>query len=51
MKSLVITTINQPTVALTQYRDILLDLGWHIIIVGDRQTPADFDLPGADYLS
>ena len=51
MKSLVITTINQPTVALTKYRDILLDLGWHIIIVGDRKTPAGFDLPGADYLS
>jgi hypothetical protein len=30
---------------------MLLELGWHIIIVGDRKTPADFDLPGADYLS
>jgi hypothetical protein len=51
MKSLVITTINRPTVALQKYKDILLEQGWNIIIVGDKKTPTDFKLPGAEYLS
>jgi hypothetical protein len=51
MKALVITTINPPTLALFKYKDILLDLGWRIIVVGDRKTPPDFDLPGVDFLN
>jgi hypothetical protein len=51
MKSLVITTINRPTLALQKYQDILLDQGWKIIVVGDKKTPTDFQLPGAEYLS
>ena len=51
IKSFVITTIQNPTDALFKYRDILLDLGWNIIIIGDKKTPSEFDLPGADYLS
>lgn len=51
MKFLVITTINKPTEALFKYKDILLDLGWRIIVVGDKKTPTDFDLPGVDYFN
>jgi len=51
VKSLVITTIHKPTAALFKYTDILLDLGWKIIVVGDKKTPRDFDLPGADYFN
>ena len=51
IKSFVITTIQNPTDALFKYRDILLDLGWNIILIGDKKTPSEFDLPGADYLS
>jgi hypothetical protein len=51
MKSLVITTINQPTVALYKYQEILEKDSWKVIVVGDRKTPDDFDLPGVDYLS
>ncbi|CAD5961626.1 putative glycosyltransferase STELLO2 [Planktothrix tepida] len=51
MKAFVLTTINSPTDALFKYRDILVDLGWNIIIVGDKKTPSTFDVPGAEYLS
>ncbi|MCF3624948.1 STELLO glycosyltransferase family protein [Planktothrix agardhii 1801] len=51
IKSFVLTTIQNPTDALFKYRDILLDSGWNIIIIGDKKTPSEFDLPGADYLS
>lgn len=52
MKFLVITTINQPTVAIYKYRDLLLELGWKIIIVGDWKTPHEFcEVAGVDYLS
>lgn len=51
MKYLVITTIQSPTLALFKYRDILLELGWSIVVVGDLKSPSTFDLPGIDYLN
>ncbi|WP_333464911.1 STELLO glycosyltransferase family protein [Microcoleus sp. T3_B1] len=51
MNFLVITTIQSPTPALFKYRDLLLELGWRIVVVGDQKSPPTFDLPGVDYLN
>lgn len=51
MKALVITTIQAPTPAMYKYRDMLLDQGWSIIVVGDKKSPPTYDLPGVNYLS
>lgn len=51
MKYLVATTINPPTDAICRLRDRALDLGWKMVVVGDRKTPDDFRLDGADFLS
>jgi hypothetical protein len=51
VKALVITTIQAPTPAMYKYRDMLLDQGWIIIVIGDKKSPPNYDLPGVDYLN
>lgn len=49
MNHLVITTINKPTQAMVQLAEGARKHGWNMIVIGDRKSPPDFDLPGADY--
>jgi STELLO glycosyltransferases len=51
VKALVITTIQAPTLAMYKYRDMLLDKGWSIIVIGDKKGPPNYDLPGVNYLN
>lgn len=30
---------------------MLLDQGWSIIVIGDKKSPPNYDLPGVDYLN
>lgn len=47
-KFLVITTINHPTEAIRQF-SLLKD--WNVIVVGDKKTPADWQIENVKYLS
>lgn len=50
MKYLVITTINPPNVgSLFKLREFLSD--WEIVVVGDKKTPGNWEIPGVIYLS
>lgn len=44
---IIITTIQHATPAVRDFAEIP---GWQVVVVGDRKTPADWDLPGAVYL-
>lgn len=45
---IVTTTINEPTEALLQFAS---KDDWHLVVVGDLKTPADFFIENATYLS
>jgi hypothetical protein len=47
-KVIVTTTINKPTVALKAYARME---DWHLVVVGDKNTPSEFLIEGATYLS
>lgn len=47
MRAVVITTINEPTAAIKQVAAVE---GWETIVVGDRKTPVDWDVPGVHFL-
>lgn len=49
-KWIIITTINQPTVALRKFAAMRAG-GWNMVVVGDTKTPADWALEGAEFLS
>lgn len=48
MNVIVSTTINHPTEAVERF-DAMED--WHLVVVGDRRTPADYTLERGTYLS
>ncbi|WP_298346011.1 hypothetical protein [Ferrimicrobium sp.] len=48
MKTIVTTTINAPTEAIRRY-DAMED--WNLIVIGDRKTPADYQLKRGRYVS
>ncbi|WBH17443.1 STELLO glycosyltransferase family protein [Sphingomonas radiodurans] len=48
--ALVVTTINPPNEALTMLADGASRLDARFWVIGDTKSPADFALPGADYL-
>lgn len=45
---IVITTIHPPTAAVRAFRELP---DYRLIVVGDRKTPGEWHLPGADYFS
>jgi hypothetical protein len=45
---IVVTTIQAPTEQLSKLAQIP---GWHLLVVGDKKTPSDWHLEGAEYLS
>ena len=47
-KWIVVTTIQYPT---EQLRKLTQIPGWRLVVVGDRKTPADWQLDNCDYLS
>lgn len=47
-RTVIVTTIQSPTEALRHFSRLK---GWRLLVVGDRKTPADWSLPGADFLS
>jgi len=49
MKHLVVTTINKPTQAMIELAEGAKNSGWKMIIIGDRKSPPDFQLPGTEY--
>ena len=49
MKHVVVTTINPPTAAVLQIAAGAERHGWKFVIIGDRKSPADFRVDGADY--
>lgn len=48
--AVIVTTINAPTRAVLEIRDRAPELGARFVVIGDSKSPADFHLPGADYL-
>lgn len=48
-KTIVITTINQPTEAVRKIASTCAD--WTFVVVGDKKTPAGWEWPGVTYLS
>jgi len=50
-KWIVVTTINRPTKAIQKIAEIVATDGWRCVVVGDKKTPADWSVPGIDYLS
>lgn len=50
-KWIIITTINQPTIALKKISELVASDGWRCVVVGDKKTPPDWSLQGIDYLS
>jgi hypothetical protein len=47
-KWIVVTTINPPTDAVKKLADLA---DWHVVVVGDTKTPADWAWPNVKYLS
>jgi hypothetical protein len=47
-KWIVVTTIQAPT---PQLRKLARIPGWHLVVVGDKKTPSDWNLENCDYLS
>ena len=47
-KIIVTTTINPPTKALEKFAKFA---DWHLVVVGDKKTPSEFEIDGATYLS
>ena len=47
-KIIVTTTINNPTQAIKLFDNIE---GWHLIVIGDKKTPADYKLQNGKYYS
>jgi hypothetical protein len=47
-KVIVTTTINPPTKATSKFAGLR---GWHLVVVGDLKTPANYRIEGATYLS
>ncbi len=48
---IVITTINPPTNAILAFAEIANQRGWHLLVVGDTKTPADWNCENVEYLS
>ncbi|MCU1262603.1 MAG: hypothetical protein JWO80_5488 [Bryobacterales bacterium] len=48
-KTIVITTINQPTEAIRKIASTCQD--WTFLVIGDRKTPADWAWPGVKFVS
>lgn len=46
--AIVITTIFPPTEAARKFSQLP---GWHLVVAGDRKTPADWSVPGCTFLS
>ena len=51
MRALIVTTINSPNKTLRLLDQGAQEHGVRFIVVGDTKTPADFELPHAEYLS
>lgn len=47
-KWIVVTTINYPTKALQQF---VAQSDWRVVVVADKKTPADWNLPNCEFLS
>ena len=47
-KIIVSTSINAPTEAIRKFDNLE---GWHLVVVGDLKTPANFSLENGIYLS
>lgn len=47
-KVIVCTTINSPTEAIQKY-DSMSD--WHLVVIGDKKTPSDYQLENGTYIS
>ena len=47
-KWVIVTTINYPTRALEKLASLP---DWHVVVVGDKKTPTDWDLEHCDFLS
>jgi len=47
-KFIVITTINKPTEAISKFARWE---NWHVVVVGDRKSPTDWECEGATYLN
>ncbi len=45
---MVITSVSYPTDAVEKFAQLE---GWHMVVVADKDTPVDWDLPGVDFLS
>lgn len=50
LSAVAVTTINRPTRAVLEIRDRAVEKDWRFFVIGDSKSPADFTLPGADYL-
>ena len=48
MRVIVTTTINPVTEAIERF-DLLSD--WHLVVIGDKKTPAPYELSGGTYVS
>lgn len=48
-RSIVITSINHPTEGIKKIAELCPD--WHLIVVGDRKTPVDWQWEGVQFLS
>ncbi len=48
MKFLIITSIFSPTKAVKKFAN---KKDWKVVVVGDKKTPADWELPGVIYLN
>jgi hypothetical protein len=49
--AIVITTISMPTKAVIEWAAIARKLGWMVVCVGDKKTPAGWECEGVDFLS
>jgi len=49
MNAIVITSIHQPTHAIREFVNSFPE--WRVIVVGDKKTPKNWELPGVDFLS
>ena len=49
-KWIVITSIQHPTIAV-KIKKLSLLRDWHLVVVADKKTPIDWELPNCEYLS
>jgi hypothetical protein len=49
MKYLIVTSINAPTRAMVELSNGAAVAGWKFVVIGDKKSPENYDLPAADY--